>query len=86
MEFALKALVHPNFRELCRECGISAKMGYMCRERLGGICLVRLVWSFGPPTIGRLALTNLLNPTGTQSFTGVPPLGVPHQFYRALYP
>lgn len=33
MEFALKALVHPNFRELCREYGISAKTGYKWRER-----------------------------------------------------
>ena len=33
MEFALKALVHPNFRELCREDGISAKTGYQWRER-----------------------------------------------------
>jgi putative transposase len=33
MEFALQALVHPNFRELCREYGISAKTGYKWRER-----------------------------------------------------
>jgi len=33
MEFAMKALVHPNFRELCREYGISAKTGYKWRER-----------------------------------------------------
>ena len=33
MEFALKALVAPNFRELCREYGISAKTGYKWRER-----------------------------------------------------
>jgi transposase InsO family protein len=33
MEFALKALVHPNFRELCREYGISAKTGYKWRAR-----------------------------------------------------
>jgi len=42
MEFVLKALVHPNFRELCREYGISAKTGYKWRERfiaqgLGGL-------------------------------------------------
>ncbi len=29
----MKALVHPNFRELCREYGISAKTGYKWRER-----------------------------------------------------
>lgn len=28
MEFVLKTLAHPNFRELCREYGISAKTGY----------------------------------------------------------
>jgi transposase InsO family protein len=33
VEFAMKALVHPNFRELCREYGISAKTGYKWRER-----------------------------------------------------
>jgi putative transposase len=33
MAFAMKALVHPNFRELCREYGISAKTGYKWRER-----------------------------------------------------
>jgi putative transposase len=33
MEFAMKALVHPNFRELCREYGISPKTGYKWRER-----------------------------------------------------
>jgi putative transposase len=29
----MKALVHPNFRELCREYGISPKTGYKWRER-----------------------------------------------------
>ena len=29
----MKAMVHPNFRELCREYGISAKTGYKWRER-----------------------------------------------------
>jgi putative transposase len=33
MEFVMKGLVHPNFRELCREYGISAKTGYKWRER-----------------------------------------------------
>jgi len=33
IEFALKALSAPNFRELCREYGISAKTGYKWRER-----------------------------------------------------
>ena len=33
MEFVMKALKHPNFRELCREYGISAKTGYKWRER-----------------------------------------------------
>src|ERR1700727_2359354 len=33
-EFALKALGAPNFRELCREYGISTKTGYKWRERL----------------------------------------------------
>jgi transposase InsO family protein len=42
MEFVLKALEHPNFRELCREYGISAKTGYKWKERfiehgLGGL-------------------------------------------------
>jgi transposase-like protein len=32
-EFALKALGAPNFRELCREYGISPKTGYKWRER-----------------------------------------------------
>ncbi len=32
------------------------------------------------------ALTNLLNPTGTLSFTNEPAAGVPYQFFRALYP
>ena len=32
------------------------------------------------------ALTNLFNPTGTLIFTNEPPVGVPHQFYRARYP
>jgi transposase InsO family protein len=32
-EFALKALGAPNFRELCREYGISTKTGYKWRER-----------------------------------------------------
>jgi len=34
IEFALKALQAPNFRELCREYGISPKTGYKWRERL----------------------------------------------------
>ena len=34
MEFALKALRALNFRELCREYGISAKTGYKWRQRL----------------------------------------------------
>lgn len=34
MEFALKALRTLNFRELCREYGISTKTGYKWRERL----------------------------------------------------
>ena len=33
MEFVMKALVHPNFRELCREYGVSAKTRYKWRER-----------------------------------------------------
>jgi putative transposase len=33
MEFCLKALRGSNFRELCREYGISAKTGYKWRER-----------------------------------------------------
>ena len=33
MEFVMKALAHPNFRELCREYGVSAKTGYKWRER-----------------------------------------------------
>jgi len=33
MEFVMKALVHPNFRELCREYRVSAKTGYKWRER-----------------------------------------------------
>ena len=33
LEFALKALQSPNFRELCREYGISAKTGYKWRDR-----------------------------------------------------
>jgi transposase InsO family protein len=42
MEFVMKAMAHPNFRELCREYGISAKTGYKWRERffergLGGL-------------------------------------------------
>ncbi|MEK7782170.1 MAG: immunoglobulin domain-containing protein, partial [Verrucomicrobiota bacterium] len=32
------------------------------------------------------ALTNLVNPTGTLSFTNPPAPGVPYQFFRALYP
>jgi hypothetical protein len=32
------------------------------------------------------ALTNLLNPTGTLSFTNEPAAEVPYQFFRALYP
>ncbi len=31
-------------------------------------------------------LTNLANPTGTLSFTNIPPVGVPYQFFRAQYP
>jgi putative transposase len=42
IEFAMKAVDSPNFRELCREYGISAKTGYKWRERfvrdgLGGM-------------------------------------------------
>jgi putative transposase len=39
MEFVLKAVNAPNFRELCREYGISAKTGYKWRERFiaGGV-------------------------------------------------
>jgi putative transposase len=42
IEFAMKAVNCPNFRELCREYGISAKTGYKWRERfvqdgLGGL-------------------------------------------------
>src|ERR1700759_5541925 len=33
-EFALKAIGTLNFRELCRDYGISAKTGYKWRERL----------------------------------------------------
>ncbi len=33
IEFAMKALSTPNFRELCREHGISAKTGYKWKER-----------------------------------------------------
>ena len=33
MEFVLRAIDSPNFRELCREYGISAKTGYKWRER-----------------------------------------------------
>jgi putative transposase len=33
IEFAMKAVNSPNFRELCREYGISAKTGYKWRER-----------------------------------------------------
>ena len=33
MEFAMKAVNCPNFRELCREYGISAKTGYKWRKR-----------------------------------------------------
>jgi transposase len=32
-EFALRALETDNFRALCREFGISAKVGYKWRER-----------------------------------------------------
>ena len=31
-------------------------------------------------------LTNLVNPSGSLSFTDAPPVSVPNQFYRALYP
>jgi putative transposase len=34
VEFAMRALTTENFRELCREYGISAKTGYKWRERL----------------------------------------------------
>src|SRR5687768_6151767 len=39
MEFALKAVDAPNFRELCRQYGVSAKTGYKWRERFiaGGL-------------------------------------------------
>ena len=42
IEFAMKAVNCPNFRELCREYGISRKTGYKWRERfvqegLGGL-------------------------------------------------
>src|ERR1041384_718037 len=42
IEFAMKAQQHPNFRELCREYGISGKTGYKWRQRfkaegLGGM-------------------------------------------------
>lgn len=42
IEFAMRAVNCPNFRELCREYGISAKTGYKWRERfvqegLGGL-------------------------------------------------
>ena len=33
IEFAMRALRTGNFRELCREFGISAKTGYKWRER-----------------------------------------------------
>src|SRR6478735_8670855 len=33
IEFAIKALQSPNFRELCQEYGISTKTGYKWRER-----------------------------------------------------
>lgn len=33
IEFAMKALSHPNFGELCRDYGISRKTGYKWRER-----------------------------------------------------
>jgi transposase len=33
IEFALRALRTSNFREICREYGISAKTGYKWRER-----------------------------------------------------
>jgi transposase InsO family protein len=33
IEFAMKALSHPNFGELCRQYGISRKTGYKWRER-----------------------------------------------------
>jgi putative transposase len=33
IEFAMKALGHPNFGELCRDYGISRKTGYKWRER-----------------------------------------------------
>jgi hypothetical protein len=36
--------------------------------------------------IGWSVLTNLANPTGTLSFTNIPPVGVPYQFFRAQYP
>ncbi len=32
-EFVMQSLNHPNFRQLCREYGISAKTGYKWRER-----------------------------------------------------
>ena len=34
IEFAMRALRTENFRELCREYGISAKTGYKWRDRL----------------------------------------------------
>ena len=39
IEFAMKALKCSNFRELCREYGISAKTGYKWRDRFleGGL-------------------------------------------------
>src|SRR6266550_7144785 len=33
IEFVLRAMESPNFRELCREYGISTKTGYKWRER-----------------------------------------------------
>src|SRR4051794_20899748 len=33
MDFAMKAVNAPNFRELCRQYGISAKTGYKWRDR-----------------------------------------------------
>ena len=32
-EFALKSMMTENFRELCREYGISAKTGYKWKQR-----------------------------------------------------
>jgi hypothetical protein len=36
--------------------------------------------------VGWSGLTNLPNPSGSLIFTAAPPVGVSHQFYRALYP